>query len=203
MQKPDPDVYIDQSAEELRLNVVGGPLDLTQFTVLSSDAIAGARLQLCAGIIGASHVFALRHEALPELHEVLACGELEPTRVPARRLYSGRVGELSGPLECAPATGLAYRFDSRVLRAKDGRDELQALERRVARAAPRRDEIGLAYRFPVARQAPGSPPPQTVVWVGVQPGEREIHVETAHCYPNEQAIVFSQSRIEIEGGSLP
>ena len=32
--------------------------------------------------------------------------------------------------------------------------------------------------------------------------EREIRVETAHCYPNEKAIVFSESRIEIETACL-
>ena len=202
MLRPDPDVYIDQSACELRLNVVGGPLDLTQFTVLSSDAIAGARLQLSAGIIGASHVFALRHQALPELHEVLACAELAPTPVPAHRFYSGRVDELSGPLECAPATGFVYRFDSQVVDLAAGQPELAALETRVQRAAARRDEIGLAYRFPAARDASRTASPKTIVWVGVDAGEHEIRVETAHCYPNEKAIVFSESRIEIERACL-
>ena len=193
-------MYIDQSAGELRLNVVGGPLDLTQFTVLSSDAIAGACLQVRAGIIGASHVFALRHESLPELHEVFACRDLEPTKAPARSLYSGGVRELPGQLECAPAAGLAYRFRSQVADLAAGAGDLAALEARVRDAAPKRGEIGLAYTFPAARDAAGSLSPKTVVWVGIDPDERQIRVETAHCYPNEQTIVFSETQIEIAPG---
>ena len=193
-------MYIDQSAGELRLNVVGGPLDLSQFTVLSSGRIAGARLHVRAGIIGASHVFALRHVSLPELHEVFACRDLERTEAPARRLYSGGVGELPGQLECAPADGLAYRFRPQVADFESGARDLALLETRVRDAHGKRDQIGLAYTFPVAPDAPELLSTQTVVWVGVDPDECGICVETAHCYPNEQTIVFSETRIEIAPG---
>jgi hypothetical protein len=190
-------VYIDQSPGELRLNVVGGPLDLTQFTVLSSGRIAGAQLQVRAGIIGASHVFAVRHGSLPELHEVFACRDLERTEAPARRLFSGGVGELPGQLECAPADGLEYRFRPQVADFESGARDLALLAARVRDAEGKRNQIGLAYTFPAAPDAPDLLPPQTVVWVGVDPDEGGICVETAHCYPNEQTIVFSETRIEI------
>ena len=190
-------MYIDQSAGELRLNVAGGPLDLTQFSVLSSGWIAGTRLQVRAGIIGASHVFALRHVSLPELHEVFACRDLQQTEAPARRLFSGGVGELGGQLECAPADGLVYRFRPQVADFESGARDLAHLESRVHGAEGKRDEIGLAYTFPASPDAPDSRSPRTVVWVGVDGDERGICVETAHCYPNEQTIVFSETRIEI------
>lgn len=193
-------LYIDQSADELCLNVVGGPLDLSQFTLLSSGSIAGASLQLRAGIIGASHVFALRHPSLPELHEVLACRKLEPTPVPVQQLYSGRVDEVPGQLECAPADGFVYRFRPQVADFAAGSRALADLESRVRSAARKPGEIGLAYAFPAPREASVTLCPKTVVWVGVDADEREIRVETAHCYPNEQTIVFSATWIEIETG---
>jgi hypothetical protein len=39
--------------------------------------------------------------------------------------------------------------------------------------------------------------PKTVVWVELDGGEREVRVETAHCYPNEESVVFSKSRIRL------
>ncbi len=210
-------MYIDQSAAELRLNVVGGPLDPSQFTFLASDRIVGAALHVRAGIIGASHVFEVRHARLPALHEVFACCDVRAPAEPARQLFSGDLCDLAGAFECEPADGIDYCFSSEVGDLSAGAADLARLESKVQAARRRPGEIGLAHTFPSApllgtslpSTLPGTLPgtlprtggsinvPKTVVWVGLDPDERRVRVETAHCYPNEQAIVFSATRIEI------
>jgi hypothetical protein len=193
--EPERRVYIDQSAAELRLNVIGGPLDLSQFTLLSMDHISGAQLRVRAGIIGASHVLEVRHPRLPALHEVFACCDVRPPEAPARRLYSGGVRDLSGVFECEPADGCEYSFQSEVADLVGGAEMLSRLEARTDGASRSPGQIGLCYTFP---SPPGAgAPPKTVVWVGLDGGEREVRVETAHCYPNEESVVFSKSRIRL------
>ena len=191
-------MYIDQSAAELRLNVVGGGLDLSQFRLLEAGLISGARLQVRAAIIGASHVIALEPCDAPALHEVLACTDVRAPARTATRLYSGRVRGLSGEVECEPSRQLGYRFRPCAMGERDGQARLAALAARIDRAgdAAQSAEIGLSYTFPIR---PGTRrPPRTLVWVGVGPKESQVRVETAHCYPNEQTIVFSETHVAIE-----
>jgi hypothetical protein len=197
-------VYIDQSATELRLNVVGGPLDSSQFTFFASDRIRGAALRVHAGIIGASHVFEVRHSRLPVLHEVFACCDVRPPAEPGRRLFSGAIDDIAGAFECEPADGVGYSIVSEQGDLAAGASQLASLEAKVRAARQSPGEIGLSHTFP-SPSLPSSPSgtrcaPKTVVWVGLDPDDRWVRVETAHCYPNEQSIVFSRSRIEIDAG---
>jgi hypothetical protein len=194
------DMYIDQSAAELRLNVVDGPLDLSQFTLLAADRIFGTRLSVRAGIIGASHVLEVRHPGLPALHEVFACCDVRPPPAPGRQLYSGGVLDLAGAFECEPADGFGYRFRSEVADLAAAASVLARLEERVGDCAGSPGQIGLHYTFPCSPRSPDSPaPPKTVVWAALDPDERSVRVETAHCYPNEGSVVFSESRIRLAG----
>jgi hypothetical protein len=187
-------VYVDQSAAELRLNVVGGPLDLRPFTLLRAARIRGTALSVGAAILGASHVLAVRRAGLAELCEVFACRDPGPPMEPARRFYSGGPRELSWEVE----EGLAYRFHPEQADLASGAARLRALEERALAARRRRGQIGLHYTFP---SSPDLPPartrPKTVVWVEVAADERRLCVETAHCYPNEDTIVFSTTRIGV------
>ena len=192
-------MYIDQSAYDLRLHVVGGRLDLSQFTLLAAGRLGGPELRVQAGIIGASHVLAIQRGDEPLLHEVFACTEV---RGDARteRLYTGAVKELPASLECAAGGGLGYRFRSRVTETGEAREVLAGLEVRISRAAAgrRRDELGLAHVFPAL---PGGEAPKTLVWVSLDAALQRVRVETAHCYPNEGTIVFSETRIDAAGGA--
>lgn len=190
-------MYIDQSAAELRLNVVGGSLDLSQFTLLEAGRIRGVRLQVRAAIIGASHVIALEPCDAPALHEVFACTDVRAPARTAKRLYSGAVRDLTGAIECEPSRHLGYWFSSCAMGQRDGQARLDALAARIERAddPAQRGEIGLRYTFP---ERPGTRhAPKTLVWVGVDPTESQVRVETAHSYPNEQTIVFSETRVAI------
>ena len=187
-------MYIDQSASELRLHVVGGRLDLSQFTLLAAGRLEGPELRVRAGIIGASHVLEIQRRDEPPLHEVFACTDVrDDTRL--QRLYSGAVQELPAAIECAPAAGFGYRFSSRVTDTEGAREALASLEARIARtvAGGQPGELGLAHVFPAL---PGGQAPKTLVWVSLDAAARRVRVETAHCYPNEGMIVFSETRVD-------
>ena len=135
---------------------------------------------------------------------MFACCDVRAPAEPARQLFSGDLCDLAGAFECEPADGIDYCFSSEVGDLSAGAADLARLESKVQAACRRPGEIGLAHTFPSA-PLPGTLPrtggsinvPKTVVWVGLDPDERRVRVETAHCYPNEQAIVFSATRIEI------
>jgi hypothetical protein len=187
-------VYVDQSAAELRLNLVGGPLDLRPFTRLRTGRIRGKELSVEAAILGASHVLSLRVARLAELCELFACRDPGPSVEPARRIYSGGARELC----CEPEAGLAYRFLPELADLAAGATRLRALEERVLAVRGRRGWIGLRYEFPPSPdQPPSRTPPRTVVSVEVAADERRLRVETAHCYPNEDTIVFSRTDVGV------
>ena len=191
------EVYIDQSASDLRLHVIGGRLDLSQFTLLRSGGLDGPDLRVRAGIIGASHVLAIQRGDEPPLHEVFACTDLH-SDAQTERLYSGAVTELPAAIECEPA-GLGYCFRSRVTHTEGAREELARLEARIARVSAGRQpgQLGLEYEFPAL---PDGEAPKTLVWLGLDSVALRVRVETAHYYPNEGTIVFSETRVDVEPG---
>ena len=209
-------MYQDQSASQLRLCVVGGRLDLGQFTVLEEESVAFQHLEVRAAIIGASHVFGLGVAGDPALHEIFACAQ--PCSRPATLLSAG-VDEIPAALECSVPvdTGrIGYRFRPWRTSESRGAAALARLESRIAaaRRADRPDRIGLAHTFPTAGPAgawraeqgrgaapSGSAQPRTLVLVEVTDREQRVLVETAHCYPNESTIVFSRTRVELPDAS--
>ena len=52
----------------------------------------------------------------------------------------------------------------------------------------------MGWTFP-ANTGAGRLPPRTLVCVSGGEPERGVRVETAHCYPNEDVVVFSQTRV--------
>ncbi len=190
-----------------------GPLDLSQFTLLAAADVARSTVRLRAGIIGASHVLEVLPARGAPLHEVFACCDVAPPADPARQLYSGSLRELPGGFACEASRGFEYSFSSQLADTVSGREGLRELEGRVAAVEAGRGEIGLAYTFPSREPSlPRTPAvrgsggggsfdpdvaPRTIVWARLDPGRDDIQVETAHCYPNEQTIVFSQTRIVV------
>jgi len=185
-------VYVDQSAAELRLNVVGGPLDLSAFTVVRTGSLAGPVLRVRAAIVGASHVLAVQREDGPALHEVFACRDPGPAPPSCEPLYSGGARDLA----CESAGGLAYRFRPRIADARSGAAALARLEVRVREARRHCGQLGLAFTFPAAPRAGPAARPRTLVLAVAEPGGSGLRVETAHCYPNEGTIVFSETLVE-------
>lgn len=169
--------------------------------MVAAAGVGRSALWLRAGIIGASHVLELRPARRAPLYEVFACRDVRAPEAPGRWLYSGGVRDLQDTLAFDAAPGVGYRFRSQVVDPGAGRQRLARLEARVARASPGCGEIGLAHTFPAAGRLGGGPlVPRTVVWAHLDPDLPRIRVETAHCYPNEGVIVFSQTRIAVAEG---
>ena len=188
--------YRDQSAHDLRLELLGGDLDLAQFRVLDRARLELDWVALDARIIGASHLIRIDLPGADRVHEILACG---PVIGGVRTLYSGGVRALPGRLDLPLAEGVAYCFASELCSAVAGAPRLGALERRIesARGAARGGrQLGLRFDFPPAPRAGASrESPRTLAWLGIDPDGEAIEVETAHSYPNEGSVVFSRTRL--------
>ncbi len=180
-----------------------GPLDLDQFQVVAAGRLEGPRLALRAGIIGASHFLALRAGQGAPLHEVFACGAVR-VEAPAARLRQVAVRELSESGTAFETEGLSYRFRSWSVAAREAAERLTSLDTRVAEAPAQAREIGLAYTFPGTQ--PGTQPgarqaalsPRTVLWARIDTDAASVRVETAHCYPKEETIVFSRTDAQVK-----
>ena len=184
-------VYKDQSATELRLHIVADKVDFRQFTPLAVARLERPRLQLHAGIIGASHIVQIS-SANQHLSEVLACTAL-PKDISTR--CSRWVSDLTEPLDFRPSPAMHYAFEVQHLDSREGRPAFQALVENIARtsqASIQSSSIGLDYSFP---ETPRGTAPQTLVWAMINNASQHVSIKTAHSYPNEDAIVFSHSHV--------
>lgn len=179
-------IHQDRSAYDLMLNVVVGPLDLEQFAILSAGRIeVSSGVSVDAAIIGASHIFCFRSAGLV-FYEVFACAEV---KTESRRISYGPFQEVSGEAELTFAGEGRYRFVSRMLNLKDGAGELRKMEK-LAREKPGPRNLGLDFQFPSGRSGIA---PRTIVILGTGEREEVIFAKTAHLYPNESTVVFTET----------
>ena len=185
-------IYQDQSAAALRLNVLEGVLDLGTFTCLASGNIEHSELQIQAHIIGASHIVQLDLAGRWRFSEILAC---TPIVAHPQPLFSQPVAELLDPVELELAEGALYHFSASLTDSHSGRLKLQTLEERIIRtcAESKGNEMGLRYDFPSLSDY--YDPPTTFVWVALDEMDCAVALETAHSYPHEDTIVFSQTQV--------
>jgi hypothetical protein len=179
-------IHQDQSAYDLRLNLVEGPLDLEQFAILRAG-----RIEVCSGvtvdaaIIGTSHIVCFQLDGLI-FYEVFVCSAvITESRMISYDLTQTERGEAKLTFE----EKCRYRFNSRILCAKDGADELLEMEK-LAREKTGAQNLALDFQFPSGKSGVA---PRTIVILGT--GEREgmILVKTAHLYPNENTVVFTET----------
>lgn len=201
------DVYRDQSASDLRLNLLRGDVDLEQFTLLRVALMRRPRVRIDACIIGASHLLRVELPGPVRFHEVLACADVEAG---SSRVFHAPVGELPGSVELDIGGGASYRFRPWLATSSQGQSRLRALEeriRRVRHASPAGGELGLWLEFPdsPSTRAAGSwqpdrgdEAPRTLLWLGVDSRDGKVRVETAHSYPNEGRVVFSETQLSLE-----
>jgi hypothetical protein len=188
--RSSPTVYRDQSAQGLRLTVVGGRLDLRPFAALDRADICLPGLRVGARILGASHLIEVEHEGR-RLHEVFACADVPEDAQP---LYSSPLAAVDGALELELRGGGHYRFGADTAEHAAGRARLEALASHARRAAAN-GGIGLNYAFPAS--ARGDRPPRTIVCAELSADRERIVVSSAHSYPNEGSVVFSETAIEL------
>ncbi len=183
--------YVDQSANGLRFTLVSGEVDCGQFNVLEAGHISCPAFHLEAGIIGASHYFMFRKDE-KVLTEVLACVEVET--MGSVRAFVGPLSEVTGEvrLDLSMAT---YLFKLRRKSWQEGIGSLQRYEALVQATKKNEthnlDTIGLVHAFPVSPQDERIP--KTLVHVKVF--DNQVVVNTFHSYPNEDAIVHTNTNI--------
>lgn len=179
-------IHQDRSAYDLMLNLVVGPLDLKQFVILNTGRLAlSAGVSVDAAIIGASHILRFRLAGLV-FHEVFACSEV---KTESRKTSYGPFGGTNGAVEQTFAGKGRYRFDSRMLSLRDGASELRMMEK-LAREKPGPDILGLDFQFPNGKSGVA---PRTIVILGTAEQEDVIFAKTAHLYPNENTVVFTET----------
>jgi hypothetical protein len=184
-------LYQDQSATQLRLSLVHGPLDEASLTVLREQRIELPNgISLRAAIIGASHFVQLSAGNF-SLYEVFACVPLHASEVVATRTTEGG---LSAEFDLGDRT-VHYEVRSDFHPYRSGLTRLCELEDRGMTYSGM-GGIGLAQVFP---SGPHAAAPKTVVTarrVGAL-----LSIETAHAYPTEETVVFTESKIVLpEGG---
>ena len=201
--------YKDQSAGELRLHVVAGRLDARRLLPLATARLERDGLCVQAHVIGASHVIhvsdAPAARGSESLTEVVACGSLSAGVDTA---FSGWLKDVAAAVELQFSPRLHYRFTASSTDRQDGLPRFLALKQRIAEDPSPAASLGLDYSFPDSfpERSPVSSretssealpttgaAPRTLISVALDAQKRRVTVETAHSYPNEGTIVFSDS----------
>lgn len=195
MTSPGRVIYLDQSAKNLRFSLVSGSIDKGQLNILLSGALllpGGYSLE--AGIIGGSHYLQVIDErGTVLLTEVLACLHICDDGL---TLGVAEFGSVRMRL-----SGLVYESDITMTSWPDGKERFDEIDRHVS-DMPEKEEgnLGLRFRFPGVEED-GLPPLTTVFVRGVKEnGCRSVTIDTVHAYPNELTLVFTKTKLTLEGG---
>lgn len=184
--------YVDLSASGLRYYLVSTGMDVTPFTIISQQTFQWDHRKVTMGILGASHFLRIDSGEGKVLTELFACAEIEAT---AASLRSAPFPDLPAKVE-APFAGMTYRFSPRLVPWEDGVNELSELRRAVQVASATHRTWGLEHQFPSPDGDGNDKPPLTLVHAKVG---GKFNLKTAHCYPNEDQIVFTTTTMSKKG----
>ena len=187
-------IYKDQSAAELRLHVLAGRVDFQHFRPLATVRLEQPRFQVQASIIGASHIIHIAYDNTHHVSEILACTDIPPALQPA---FSDWIVDLAHPIDLQLTPTLHYHFAAQRTDSQRGLPAFQALAQRIVQASADTtlsSSVGLDYSFPAT---PRGPAPQTLVWVMLDKPHQHVTLKTAHSYPNEDTIIFSDSCVTL------
>lgn len=180
--------YADQSASALRFYLRAGYVDVTELSIIRETSFAWNHQTIEMGILGASHFLRISSPDGKVLSEVFACTELD---LPGSFIKSAPFDELAPKVEARHA-GLCYRFSPRLVGWDDGKEELEILREAIASNDAANRMHGFEYQFPVLPGADLSKPPLTLMSAKVG---GQFTLKTAHCYPNEEQIVFTTTTL--------
>lgn len=177
--------YQEQSAHDLRLNVIEGNFDLSQFQIFKTKVLRiSPEFTLSAMIIGQSHAVCFR-VGDRRLYEIFACGEV---RTSQRGAFSRHLDEVAGSFRMNFHRGLRYGFQATPKNWLQGSSE-------ILRMKSEANEFGgfsLSYDFP---QGVSREPATTIVAGFADETSASLVIRTAHSYPNEGTIVISKSEL--------
>ena len=184
--------YIDQSASGLRYFLVGADVNVEPFQIIDRISLDWFDHQLELGILGASHFLKIKFAGGQTLSEVFACADIN-----LHECYLK-----SAPFRDLPAQVIVskdqyeYAFVPRLVTWSDGADELARLRHAIRASAPKSEQWGLAHQFPSLEGDDMSKPPLTLMYIELG---STLTLQTAHCYPNEEQIVFTATTLALKG----
>ena len=177
--------YSEQSARDLRLSVIEGEVDLSQFQIFKTEFLRSSpEVAMRAMIIGTSHAVCFQVADL-RLNEIFACREVS---TPYRCAFSGQLSEVRDSVRINLDHDLTYLFHASAKSWSEGSAEISRMEMESV------DSGGfcLSYDFPQG----GTREPATTVVAGfVDETAASLVIRTAHSYPNEGTIVISNSEL--------
>ncbi len=186
--------YKDQSAAELRLHVLADRVDFQRFGPLATVRLEHPQFQVQASIIGTSHIIHIAYDNTQHVCEILACTDIPPA---LQSTFSDWIVNLTRPIDLQLTPALHYHFAAQRTGSQRGQPAFQALAQHIVQAgtdtAPS-SSAGLDYSFPATSRGPA---PQTLVWVMLDKPSQRVTLKTAHSYPNEDTIIFSDSCVSL------
>lgn len=187
--------YVDQSASGLRFYLVAAELDVIPFDVLATTSFKWNHCSIETGILGASHYLRIDLDDGNILTELFACADVDTE---AAFLRSAPFSNLPAQV-LVPFHGSEYRFVPRLVSWNEGAAELKELQTRIEKASYVHRTWGLKHRFPSLPGDDETKPPLTLVHARAG---GQFTLKTAHCYPNEEQIVFTTTTISKKGQKL-
>jgi hypothetical protein len=170
-------------ASELVFQLYGRVLHPELFDVCATRSIDRGDYSASIVITGFGHVLTWRRDGLTLTEVATAAGEPLPLK---RRLLSHRIGgERSDRLECRG--GARYQTCFQLERADA--EVFWTLQQELAVSGTKR---GLLHRF----ESPGRMALGAVSWIDVETRPRSLLVQAFHTFPDDLAIVKSQSLFE-------
>ncbi|MCI5108431.1 MAG: DUF2617 family protein [Candidatus Pacebacteria bacterium] len=181
------EIYVDQSATELRLTACTGVVDTRQFNVLESGKINSQDWVLEFGIIGGSHFFILYGPENTILSEVFACTTVDPC---GRILFQG---DPRGSANMTfPIQKLVYSFQYHLITNWEIAD--QVIREMESGASGKSDRLVLlAHDFP--HNPEDTRVPKTIV--EARADSLGLKIRTIHSYPQEDMLVQTISRVNL------
>jgi hypothetical protein len=184
--------YVDQSADGLRFYLTADDVDVEPFTVISSQCFRWNQRVIDFGILGASHYLKINFGGGQFLTELFACADIETQTA---SIKSAPFGNLPAKVE-VPFAQSIYRFTPRLVSWSEGEAELEELRQDIDRASAQHRTWGLEHQFPSLPGDDETKPPLTLVHVQ---SKGQLTLRTAHCYPNDEQIVFTTTTLNKEG----
>ena len=134
--------YVDQSVDDLNLNVISGQINEKDLKVVSEKTLEFDRGFLRIAIIGASHFFQVKFDDA-EIYEVVACTKVISD---SPFLYMGDItGECTVNRQINKNIKFRYSFESNILKAPSA-SLLQSLESEIV-SQDSENYLGLSFNF--------------------------------------------------------
>ncbi len=187
-RKSEGEIYLDQSALGLKLNVIDGVLNKSQFTLLEKDTITTKTgLTVKAAIIGGSHILTIKSESVGvHFHEVFACTDI---KTESKLAYFGPLRKVSGKQDLIFKGDIYYTFSAQLLDWDPFKAKIDEIETKARKVGDQESSIGLIHDFP----GKGKHIPKTIVLM--EEASKGIEVKTIHSYPNENNLVLTTTNI--------